>query len=63
MTSHDFLLGVAGLVGGGGVCSASLATYLLGDAEKVRATRPRQVALVSGCVAVVGAVIAFRASG
>jgi hypothetical protein len=62
MTSHDFVLGVAGLIAGGGVCSAALASYLLGDAD-ASSTAPRRVAAAAGCLAVVGAVVAFRASG
>jgi hypothetical protein len=62
MTSHDFLLGIAGLIIGGGVCSAALASYLLGDVE-ASTTAPRRVAVGAGCLAVVGAVVAFRATG
>jgi hypothetical protein len=62
MTSHDFLLGIAGLITGGGVCSAALASYLLGDVE-ASSTTPRRVAAGAGCLAIVGAVVAFRASG
>jgi hypothetical protein len=62
MTSHGFVLGVAALVGGGAVCSAALGSYLLGDEDSPRASLPRRVAVVAGCVAVVGALVAFRST-
>jgi hypothetical protein len=63
MTSHGFVVGIAGLVSGGGVCSAALGSYLLGDEDNPRTAGRRRLAVAAGCVAVVGAVVAFRSTG